>query len=244
MLHVVANILANIIIFKFKQFSHACAVGRADLPKEHIFDILRVGKGFVNLLEILAHIHDFLWFHFENATDFRGIDPHGIEAIHSCPCQRRARFEKVIKIEHQILFCQIQVKVCQIRPQILPLHVTQLCEIEEKQQVIVDGQPCDILEGKMAVGDNCFKLHAQLFNLGSHLVEIRAPEQSLIWIFYHQVCHVPDFGHDTMAYHFIDALVVIVLFRRKQSGILHGLTIHPFSHEDSCCCHLCARIFL
>ena len=117
-------------------------------------------------------------------------------------------------------------------------------KVKQEKQVVVDGQPCDILEGKASVGDNRLELHTQLFDFCGDLIKIRSPEQCLVGMLDHQIGYIPYLRHDTVAHHVIDSLIVIVLLRREQSGILHGLAVHPFCKEDASRGDLCRGVLV
>ena len=64
----------------------------------------------------------------------------------------------------------------------LPVRITQLRELQNGSQFLIDFQKGNIFEGQAAVGDDALKLVAQILRFVTYLIQIGTPVEGVLRI--------------------------------------------------------------
>ena len=190
----------------------------------------------------IAYLADFSAY---QVVERAGLQQGVSEVFHPGGSQSHTHFIQLVKITCNVLLGEVLRHAGQVAHQLFPPDASQLREVQQGGHLPVDFQKGDILEAQRTVGHDALELHAQVLGIVTDFHQVAAPVDGGLWRAQHQFGHYPDFGHDLLRHHVIDAPVVVILrTAAPDAEVRQSLVLQEFGCKDSRCCHLRCRVVL
>ena len=156
------DISRKVIATCLKEFFHCIFIAFSHHGKQQFLDVTGILKGFIVVFEGLIQLGNLLGLSLEYSTNLAGTFQVAVIGGFSC---LRNDASQILVILCYFLLGDACSKFPQFSQKRLPVHFSELRQIEYFLEIFIENQEPDVLEGKLTISNHHLKLLAKILHI-------------------------------------------------------------------------------